>query len=117
MANKFKGDVPFGDAHTMRLGTFALALIQEKFGIPLEEVGARLQAGITDLRTIGFILWAALQQHHPDMTERDVFDLIDEIGIDQVGPLMGAAFEAAAPSAGGNVPAPPKQAGANQPLA
>lgn len=51
-------------------------------------MAASLNIRMTD---VGVLLRCALLKHHPGLTEDEVDDLIDEIGIDKVGEIIGQA--------------------------
>jgi hypothetical protein len=55
---------------------------------------AEASAGIR-LTDIGVIFGCALLKHHPGLTEDQIDDLIDNIGLDRVGAIIGDALGAA----------------------
>lgn len=119
MANRFKGDVPFGPDHTLRFGTYAWGLLERELEMPMGKIGDRLAlmaekgAGTKkiELRFVTAIIWAGLQKHHPEMALSDACDLIDDMGLDGTLAALSDGFEASTASAEGNVPPPPKPLG------
>lgn len=59
---------------------------------------------------VGALFGFALLRHHPELTEQDVEDLIDEIGLETAGEVIGNALSAAMTKEGddGSSPHPPK---------
>lgn len=101
MANKERGEVSFESSQgrlTMKIGTGAMCAIEAETGKNITEVGAALgdpkSASLTLMRAV---FWGALQHHHEGTTIRECNDLIDEIGIQRTGELIGQAFELAFP--------------------
>jgi hypothetical protein len=102
MANKYKGEFTFevgGKTYTGRYGMNALVEIEELFGKPVEAVFADL-ARDKSMKTARGLIWAALVQYHPDLTQAAVGDLIDEAGLDKLEAIMAAGIKAAFPDAG-----------------
>lgn len=111
MGNPYKGEVSFdamGKTFTMRLGTNARALVEERMGTSWNALMLRPAAEWRERDAI-IIMWAGLYQHHK-MTEEEVGDLIDEIGPEEVSRITIKAFGLANPkeAPGGN-PRPPKR--------
>jgi hypothetical protein len=93
MSNPFAGDVAFGPDHTMRIGALSLSLMQIEFGESIATIGTNLVNGTVDLNIIGFLVWSGLQHHHPAMTLRDVFALLDVVGLEDAAAAIATAFE------------------------
>lgn len=113
MKGDFTGEVPFeaqGQTWTLKLGTKAMRKIEGATGMPMPAVGRALEKEETaSIDLVAKVFWGALQHHHPDLSVDDVDDLMDDLGLDKVGPLIAQAFEAAqAPKKGG--PARPPKA-------
>ena len=103
MANDIRGEVSFaalGQTWTMKLGNGAVRHIENETGKPFAQVGAELsdetKASITLLTQV---FCAALQRHHPGVTVEDCDDIIDEIGHQKVGELLGEAVQLMQPKA------------------
>lgn len=64
-----------------------------------EDMGdkAKIAAASANIRfsDIGTLLQFALLKHHPDLTEEDVEDLIDDIGLGKMSAVIGEALTAA----------------------
>lgn len=82
-----------GTAYTLRMGTLALAALQEKFGTPehvpnIRDIVLEVMKGRA-LYVQAFV-WAGLQRYHPDITFEQVADLIDETSESDLRPLLMA---------------------------
>ncbi|WP_430261918.1 hypothetical protein [Neorhizobium sp. DAR64862/K0K3] len=101
MANKERGEVGFeaaGKPWTMKIGTGAMCEIEAETGKSISEVGQALNSEKTaSLTLMRAVFWGALQQHHDAVTIRACNDLIDELGVQRVGELIGEAFQLAFP--------------------
>lgn len=73
---------------------------------------AKIAAASANIRfsDIGTLLQFALLKHHPDLTESDVEDIVDEIGLGEMSKVIGEALTAALVKEGdvGADPNPPK---------
>ena len=112
MANRERGEVSFdasGKTWTMKLGTGAMCEIEGLTGKGIAEIGQLLgnekTATITLMRAV---FWGSLQEHHDGTTIKDCSGLMDEIGMESVGRLIGEAFQAANPKAKEGGTRPPK---------
>ena len=58
---------------------------------------AKIAAASANIRfsDIGTLLQFALLKHHPDLTEADVEDLVDDIGLGKMSQIIGDALSAA----------------------
>lgn len=78
---------------------FFLAIQAAVPTVSAEDAGdpAKLQAAMLRLRLtdVGVLLRCALLKHHPDLTEDDVDDLIDGIGLKKAGEVIGSVISAA----------------------
>ncbi|GLQ36752.1 hypothetical protein GCM10007908_03720 [Rhizobium albus] len=107
MKTDFTGDVSFealGKSYTLKLGTKAMRKIEIAVGKPMPVIGKMLDKEETaSIDLVAKVFWGALQHHHPEVSVDDVDDILDAIGLDQAGPLIGQAFEAAQqPKKGGD---------------
>lgn len=103
--NKTRGiiELPVGDAtYTMQFNTNAMCALESRLadnqGIQefLAELQAKAQAGKAKFSDIRLLMWAGLTIHHPDLTEADVGQIIDDLGGQQnalakLGEGLGAA--------------------------
>lgn len=94
VANPVLGDVDFevdDKVYTLRCGTLALAVLESETGMPAAQYFKKPidQWGVKDLRDV-FI--AMMARHHPKMTENDVCDIIDSIGLEKAGELITRAL-------------------------
>lgn len=112
MANSQRGEVSFeasGKTWTMKLGTGALIAIEDQTGKPIGEIGELLGNPKTaSLKLMRAVFWGGLQQHHDGTTLAECDDLIDELGGQRVGELIGQAFSLARPKAKEGDTRPPK---------
>jgi len=110
MANSIKGEVEFecgGQTYTFKLGTNAQVLLESRIKMSLgkwiQEKSDNL--GAADIR---LIMWAGLHRQHK-LSEDDVGDLIDELGIDRAAEIFLQAFTLASAKSDG-VDSRPSQA-------
>ena len=103
MANAERGEVSFeasGKTWTMKIDTNAMCEIEGLTSKGIAEIGQILgnekTATITLMRAV---FCGALQAHHEGTSLRDAGRLIDEVGADKAGKLIGQAFELAFPAA------------------
>lgn len=110
-------EVPFvvGDkTYTLYAGNRALRLIERQTGMTFVEAIDRLQSGSLDMLTA--MLWALLQQKHPELDSiNDADDLIDAAGYDSLGEAVQAAVEKAFPDAVAEASASPNGARPGKP--
>lgn len=103
MANRQKGEVSFqalGETWTLRYSTNALCEMEDLFGKSAIEVAQLLDAeGGVKLRDLRAVFFCGLTDRHEGVTERIAGNLIDDIGMENAGPLIAEAFTAAFPSA------------------
>ncbi len=109
MANQERGEVSFeadGKTWTMKIGTGAMCEIEAETGKSISEVGQALEnpktASLTLMRAV---FWGSLQHRHDQLTIRECNELIDDVGVQRVGELIGQAFQLAFPKK----PAVPKK--------
>lgn len=81
MANPVKGEVGFevdDKTYTLLLDINALCIVEERLGI---KSITELEFGEgMSIRTIRSIFWAGLQEHHPDLTEKEAGRLMTGLG-------------------------------------
>src|SRR4051812_9393367 len=91
-------DLKIGDKSFKLVFSFrAIAALEEAYDLPIKKIAARMQSAedvrIVDLRNL---LWAAMREHHPDMTLDDVFDVLNGFLTEQgdLGEIMNTTFAA-----------------------
>lgn len=69
---------------------------------------AKIAEASADIRLtdVGKLFQFALLKHHPDLTESEVDDLIDEIGLERTGEIIGASLSAALVNEEGDASSP-----------
>lgn len=102
MGNPHKGEFGFeagGERYTLRFGANVIATMEEDLSLSLVEIGGRME---TEMK-IGFlrtVFGYGLSRHHPGLTPEQVGDIMDDVGLDKVGGLIGDAFRGSLPDAG-----------------
>lgn len=122
MADKKKGEIPLvvdGREYTLVLGLDAMCALEDHFSTPekdvtWDDIQAQLKAsakGGVSARLVRALLWAMLQQYHPEIDLKGAGVLVSSVG--GMAGLMKAlndTFVAAAPD-----PADLKELGAGRP--
>lgn len=108
MANPIKGEVSFdadGKHYKFVLGTYALAALQRRTGVSTFKFFGRKpdEWGMDDILAV---FHAGLLRHH-ELSEVEAADLVDTLGQEAVGKLIGEAVGLAFP--------PPTTGGASRP--
>lgn len=97
MANDIRGEVGFRALDkdwTMKLGNGAVRHIENETGKSFAQVGAELSDETTaSITLLTQVFCAALQRHHPDTAMEVCDDIIDEIGHQKAGELLGEAVQ------------------------
>jgi hypothetical protein len=114
VANSYRGEVELRageNTYTIRIGMNEIAAMENALGVRgMQELGARLKlVSILDYRVITRI---ALSKKHPKLTDTQVGDIIDELGLKPVSDALGECFtiatqgpgEASSPPAEGAPP-------------
>ncbi len=100
MANKTRGEIEFtagGTTHKLRLGNAALRAIESHFDDEgLDSIIRRIDES-GSITAITVVVQKLLGEDH--YTLEDVDAIIDEVGYDKLGELIGTALEAAMPEA------------------
>lgn len=86
MANREKGEIGLtvkGKTYTLVMNTNVMATLEEHFSSPDNEVTwdviwTRILRG--SVRTVRALIWAMLQQHHPQITLEGAAQVIDDAG-------------------------------------
>lgn len=118
MANAERGEVDLdvgGKTFTLRLGSNALASIEETLGIDLTEIIEQFQSGRVKLSLLRGVLFGALREHHKDVSLFDAGDILDKVGVATATTAIGEAFNRAFPVVEGEAENPPHPAGTGKP--
>lgn len=101
-----------GVRYTAVFGFAAMAAVEAHYDLPFfqaiqrampqvrpEDAGdrdaiARAAMGVR-ISDVGALFGAALLKHHPDLTKDAIADLVDEVGLDKVGSMLGRVLSAA----------------------
>ena len=91
-----------GDPYRVRFDLNALIALEEETGASVwgdGESGGDLLALLESpkLSTVRLLLWAGLQHEYPDMTQKDAGALVGLGDLEQLIPLLTAAFGASLP--------------------
>lgn len=101
MTNSKRGAIAFtalGATHHLHLNMNALVRYQDLFGETLVQGVKKLNDGSGDARTILRIFYVAVD-HDETKSQKEVGEMIDDIGIGKAGELIGKAVQAAFPVA------------------
>lgn len=116
MANPHKGEVGFtadGREWVLRYSANALCTLEDALDMSTGEMVARLQdAGGVRMTTLRAVFWAGLQDHHKDVSKERAGELMDEVGYDKAGSLIGQAFARTFPEEEAGKKARPPKGGA-----
>lgn len=104
--------IPFevgGRSFRMKIGVNAMCDIENSLGRPISSVAEDLQSGVVEMKVIRAIFAASVT---PSITTVEAGDMIDELGMEEAGQLIGPAFMEAFPAADGQTANPRKAAAA-----
>lgn len=111
MANRERGEISFeadGQVWTLRVDTNAMCEIEDLTGKGVAEIskllGSEKTATISLLRAV---FCGALRSRHADVTAKRAGELIDAIGVQSAGEMIGEAFNLAFPETKGKGNRPP----------
>ena len=104
VGDNIRGRVAFeaaGRSWWLSFSINALCVLEEEFEQTADAVGVHFfgegaKPSLPDVR--GFF-WAGLQDHHPELTEREAGLVMTELGLARTGELVGRAFVGAFPPA------------------
>lgn len=109
MANPLKGEVDLshdGVTYCLRFTVDAIIQLEAHMGSTVGEIGNKaLAINVTALHAM---FWAALLPHH-QLSQKDVADLMDDIGIIKASSATMEAFGLSFPSEDANAPARPQK--------
>lgn len=114
MSNPHTGEIGFesgGKSYVLKLGTYAQAVLERRTKVPMSKFFKRKDEewGVDDILSV---LYAGLYRQHK-LTEEQVADIIDDLGMERVGVLIADAVKAAYPEAGSAAADPPRAAAEN----
>lgn len=103
VANPDRGQVSMevaGTTYVMQLSPHALAVLKKETGLSLKGVIESMQAAgdDPDFELVMTLLWAAMQDHHPDLSKEDAMRFFPAGGLEELIEKMNELFEAAFPS-------------------
>lgn len=112
MANRHKGDVSVkvGEREFIfRFSIDALCQLEEQTGKTIIEIGQILNSGRIGVTLTRSLVWAALREHHPEITLKEAGEMLPDMGgaVGAMGPIT-QAFGAAFPERSGKQENPPK---------
>lgn len=99
MSNPIKGEVRLlagSQSYVLVFGANAMVALESALDMSLNQIVNLFKADIR-IGTLRTMLWAALQDRHPEVDERQAGLIMDEAGLDQVGEKIGEAFSLALP--------------------
>lgn len=102
------GEVSFeagGIRHTLRYGINELCRLEDRLNIDVAALGKKMAAGL-NMRTLRTIFACGLSA---DLADDAAGAIIDAVGLQRAGELVGEAMQAAFPSAEGKAPKPAKK--------
>jgi hypothetical protein len=95
MGNPHRGETSFeveGKAYRVRFSWNAAAAYEEAAGRPLSEALLDVARERFSAKSLRAMLWAGLQDEHPDLTLKEAGRLIDKLGRKEAQRLMGVAL-------------------------
>lgn len=82
--NRFRGEFGVsvgGKTYSFRYGMNTLVVLEDKLGCKtIQEVMARINPGRLSFRDLRLLIQAGLYKHHPDVSEEQAGELMDEMG-------------------------------------
>ena len=88
------------ETYTLVFSVNAICRAEDRLNKGIGEIADQIVNG-GRLGCIRAVIWAGLGDKHPTMTEADVGNLIDQIGLDNAGSLVKKALQVAFPDAFG----------------
>ena len=95
MGNPHRGEASFdveGKAYRVRFSWNAAAAYEEMAGRPLSDALLDVARERFSAKSLRAMLWAGLQDEHPDVTLKDAGRLIDKLGRKEAQRVMGVAL-------------------------
>ncbi len=109
MANDIRGEVGFKALETdwtLKLGNTAIRHVENETGKSFPQIGKELSNEQTaSISLLTQVFHAALMRHHSELSLEQCDDIIDDIGHEKAGTLIGKAFQLMQPKApkGGDI--------------
>jgi len=100
MANPIKGEVAFehdGKKYLFVLGFLAMAQLERKTGKTVQEISQSLGG----VKVLVDVFQAGMLRHHGTMTEAELTDLMDSMGMDKINEVLGEAIQLMSEKVGG----------------
>ena len=101
MANPHRGEVSFdldGQTYTLSFSANALCELEDLLNLGVNEITVRLsQSDKVRIKTVRAVFWAALTDHHPDITVKDAGVLLTRLTVAKAIDLIAQAFSRAFP--------------------
>ncbi len=95
MSNTFRGEASFeveGRAFRVRFSWNAAAEYEDAAGRHLSDALFDIAREKLSARSLRAMLWAGLQEHHPEVTLKEAGGLIDKLGRKEAQRVMGVAL-------------------------
>lgn len=102
MANAVRGQVSLkaGDTiYTLCLSANAMCSLEEHTGRDIGDIASSLNGNGVSMIMVRSLVWAALQDHHPDIDIKGAGRVITEAGMPACMEAIGVAFQRAFPDA------------------
>lgn len=110
MANPHRGQVSLkaGDTiYTLSLSANAICELEDHTGREIGDIASALN-GSVGMKMVRALVWAALQDHHPEIDIKGAGNVITAAGMHACMEAIGAAFQRAFPDVEGDDARPPK---------
>lgn len=105
MSNPHRGEValPVGDReYKLSFSINAICELEDALNMPVAKIADGLNdAGNVRMSMVRTVVWAALRDHHDDVTIKDAGQIATDAGIPAVMEAIGQAFTLAFPEAQG----------------
>jgi len=113
MANPHRGQVPLqavGTTYTLCLSTNAMCELEGLTGEAIGTLAEKMNGDSVRMTDVRALVWAALQDHHPDADLKEAGNIITLAGMPATMEAVGRAFELAFPAVEDDGSRPPKAA-------
>jgi len=111
MANPHRGQVALaaGDAtYTLCFSANALCELEDATGQAVTQITEKFNSGGASMKLVRALVWAGLQDHHPDIDLKGAGRIITDAGMAPTMEAVGRAFELAFPDVEEGGSRPPK---------
>lgn len=102
MANPHRGEVALeadGQTYTLSFSVNAICELEEVLDKPIGQIMGALQGDGVSMKTVRWLVWAGLQDHHEDVDEKKAGRIATEIGVTETLSQVGKALKLAFPDA------------------